>query len=393
MRVLFVTSYYWPATEWGGPARSVPMLIESLKHAGVDVSVITTTARGLPTLPRIEPGARTVRGVDVLYARSYGPSRLRLSPALLYSALRRARSFDLVHVQALWPLATLIGASTARLAGIPYAISLRGSLDPWALEQKAAKKHLYMRLAGDRLVRNAGVLHYTSELERSGVPERYRELRSVVIPNPVELDAFLAVPPPLANTRLQIAIVGRIHKKKGFDLLLPALAELYREAVDFGLTIIGPDEGGYTNEVRSLADRLGLLPLIRFAGHLPDRRALAAELASSDVVVMPSYQENFGMAAAEAMAAGRPLVVSTAVSLAADVRTADAGLVVPLAVQPIVQALKTFAADPGLRRVMGERGRVWASRHYDPDAVARAMRQAYENALSHGSRLPTTPRR
>ena len=131
--------------------------------------------------------------------------------------------------------------------------------------------------------------------------------------------------------------------------------------------------------MRELARQQGLEGCVTLAGWV-DRAGVKEALADGDVVVMPSFEENFGMAAAEAMAAARPVVVGRGVNLAADILTAGAGLVVDRTAPSFADALLRLAREPADRVAMGLKGRAWARSHFSVAAVGRQMVAAYESA-------------
>jgi glycosyltransferase involved in cell wall biosynthesis len=119
---------------------------------------------------------------------------------------------------------------------------------------------------------------------------------------------------------------------------------------------------------------------VTFTGHVGAAER-ARLLANAALLVQPSYRENFGMAVAEAMAVGVPVVVSNRVNICDDIAAADAGLVVPREISPLARAIVTLLADPERRAQMGERGKRLVADRYAPAAVGPAMRRAYEEAL------------
>ncbi len=381
MRVLHVVDYFWPAIEWGGPVTSVRLLCTALSRAGAEVEVLTTTTRGARGLPEQPVGTARVDGLPVTYSRARGPRRFFFSPGLLQELAARARRMDLVHLHGLWTASTGAGSRLCRLLGVPYALSPRGSLDPWALAQKATKKRLYLAAIERSTLHHAALLHFTSEEEQRGTPPALLRAPSAVVPNPVEIERFLGVPRVAPRPgKLRLLLVGRIHRMKGFDVIVPALAALAARGIDARLRVAGPDEGGYRLEVERLARAHGVSERLEFLG-LVDRDGVRQELEVCDAAVLPSYRENFGNAAAEAMAAARPVVVSEQVNIAGQIAEASAGLVVPLSPEAWATALERVAADREEGQRMGERGRALVSARFAPEAVARDTLLAYEGVL------------
>jgi glycosyltransferase involved in cell wall biosynthesis len=262
--------------------------------------------------------------------------------------------------------------------GVPYVLSPRGSLDPWALRQKRLKKAAYMLLLERRTLLRAALLHFTAEDERKAAPPRYRGRPHAVVPNCVELESLLGLdraeglaPAP------EVLILGRIHLMKGFDVLIPALRTVVDSGSPVRLVVAGNDEGGYRAKVERLVSAYGLQERVSFLGEVAGEHKAAA-LRRAALLVAPSYRENFGMAVAEAMAAGLPVIVSDRVGIAPDIAGSGAGLVVPVESRALADAISRLLSQPALRAAMGQRGREVVRARYSGPAVARAMLGAYE---------------
>jgi len=382
MRLLHVTPSYWPATEIGGPVRADRLLVAALEKAGVDVEVLTTDARGAATLPRLVPGRRLVDGVPVTYCRSLGHGSVRVSRDLAIEVAKRVRHFDLVHVHGIWTFPVSVAAAACWRAGVPYVLTPQGCLQSWPLSRAWLKKQAHLALIGRRVLRRAAALHFTTEHERRTTAAFARELPSFVVPNAVEVAVPFepeAVPAHLGSPP-RVLILGRVHPIKGFDLLLPAMARVRRAVPGVRLQIVGPDEGGYLGEVQLLARQHGMLDAIEITGMVPpDETRAIFEQAS--LLVAPSRSESFCMAAAEAMAAGLPVVVSDQVGLHEAVREADAGIVVPCRTAELGDAITRLLLDERAREGMGRRGRALATKELRPEVVAEAMFRAYTRLL------------
>jgi glycosyltransferase involved in cell wall biosynthesis len=379
VRVLHVSGCYLPATEWGGVVTAVAGMVRAESAAGVDCEIFSTTQRSSNALPPIEPGTRTLDGIPVSWFRSLAVAgRGFVAPGLPGALRRRVREFDLVHIHMLWTFAGIVAARACRGQGVPYVISPHGALDPFALRQRALEKKLFLLAGERRSLERAALLHFTTEAEQASAPEWARSRPSVVVPNVVE-----AMPSPGdrlvrtgSNELLEILILGRIHPIKGFDVLVPAFHRVLAAVPDARLTIAGPDEGGYRARVEAMISAHGLSGAVRFTGLLaPEERAAAFSRAA--MLVAPSYQENFGMAIAEAMAAGLAVVVSDKVSLSGEIAVAGAGLVVPTESGRLAEAIVLLLRDPERRERMGDAGRRLVAGRYSASAVGARLRMAY----------------
>ncbi len=392
MRVLHVTPYMHPRA--GGPAVVVDRLCNRLSAAGLETCVLTTDAYadGAPV--------RTWGLDDRSYTLRVHPRR----PSML--APRRAGSralardlecivptCDVVHVHTLWTHATAAACRAARRYDVPLVVMPHGMLDPHSLARKALRKKVYGSLCEFPRIRSATAMAYTTAEERrlaesavSALPPGHLVPLGTDEPPGVERDeaarAFLAAHPKLADRRLVIHL-GRIHSKKGLDLLIPAFARVSERVPDAHLLLVGPDEGGYLKVVKRSVHALGIGQKVT---HIPMLRGVAKwqALAAASVFALPSYQENFGIAVAEAARMGLPLVISNRVNLWPDIRATGAGIVVDCRVDPVADALTTLLLDEDRRRRAGQAAQALARSRYTWDRCAESVLELYASVAKPG---------
>jgi glycosyltransferase involved in cell wall biosynthesis len=382
VNVLHVVPTYVPAWRHGGPILAVHGLCKALAARGHAVTVFTTDIHGDGRLdvPLAKPVA--VDGVEVWYF-PVRYRRLYLSPALGSAARHDARRFDLFHLHSvfLWP--TSAAARAAERATVPYAVSPRGMLVPSLMQARGRwRKRAWMLVAERRTLERAAALHATSELEAEEAARLGLSLPPVfVIPNgidPAPWDGDLAaLSPPvralLTDGRPFALFLGRLSWKKGLDRLIPALAH----APGMTLAVAGNDEEGLTAGLERLARDFGVAERVSLLGpvHGADKAAL---LHRALALVLPSHSENFGNVVLESWAAGRPVIVTPEVGLAAAVRESGGGMVVEGDPRRLGDALRDLLADPELATEMGRRGSQATAVQFGWDAAAAAMEQVYE---------------
>jgi glycosyltransferase involved in cell wall biosynthesis len=292
-----------------------------------------------------------------------------------------ARAADLVHVHSNWTFPVWWACECARRAGRPFMMSPHGCLDPVRLAHSAWKK----RLAGffdRRCLRQASVIHATSDAERGWI-ERYvgGRPRVELIPNGVDLpDAAPASAKAAGRTR-QVLSLGRLHPLKGLDLLIDAWRTVSQGIAPgdrWELVIAGPDEQGTRVDLESRARKLGLANVV-FSGPLYAADKWRA-FADSDLFVLPSRSENFGIAAAEALAAGLPLIATKSTPWSEI--DGSCGWWVDVGAEPIARALAAaMRLNDAERAAMGARGRVLVEAKYKWASVGRAMTSLYESLI------------
>ena len=223
-------------------------------------------------------------------------------------------SSDGVHIHGLWESSTLMAASAARRSGVPYVISAHGMLERWALQNKRVKKVIYAALFERRNVNGAACVHALTHAEADDYRRFGYDGPIAVIPNGVEAntsatpDEFLTRFPQAQGKRL-LLFLGRIHFKKGVDLLLQAWEQIADENPDALLVLAGPDSEGTLSRAMDTANTLDVRDRVLFTGMLDDTLKWSA-LAAASYFVLPSYSEGLSVAVLEAMSMGVPLILS-----------------------------------------------------------------------------------
>jgi glycosyltransferase involved in cell wall biosynthesis len=229
-----------------------------------------------------------------------------------------------------------------------------------------------------RNVEAASALHATSKVEAEDIKRlRLRHQRMIIVANGTEVPE-LGVCNDVAHDgrrRPTVLFLGRVNWKKGLDRLITAMAQL----PDADLIVAGDDEG-YRARLELLTARLGLGARVRFIGalHGPEKWMM---FKSAQVLVLPSYSENFGNVVLEAMAVGCPVVVTPEVGLASVVGESGAGLVSPGDPQALARALSSIFTNPDTARAMGEVGRKLVAERFTWEVVAVQMEHAYQQIM------------
>jgi glycosyltransferase involved in cell wall biosynthesis len=382
VRVLHVTPYFAPAFVYGGPPRSILGLCRALQHAGTTVEVMTTTANGAANeLTPATHDPRTVDGVPTRYFPLAEPRWLWNAAGIRAALRQHLWSYDVVHIHGLWHLPGWHAARLARARGVPYVISPRGMLEPEALAIRRGRKSVAFRLVEQRNLSAAAFLHATSPkeadtLKRRGFgPPVVYAANGVDPADPTGADggATLRFFGIRSDDRF-VMFLGRVHPIKRLDLLAAAMRHMRTRGVR--AVIAGPDERGH---------RAVLAPLFHEAGvdtvwtGAVDERQKGALLAAASALVLCSDSESFGLAAAEAMAAATPVVVTRTCPWE-ELEREGAGLWVAHEPSAIAAALDHILEHPAAAKMMGERGRALVARRYTWDASARAIADGYARA-------------
>jgi len=364
MRILNVTETYAPFLEFGGPPVKVRALAQGLAGRGNQVTVLTADW-GLEERMSAEEASsgaerspfgwrRIENGVTAIYLPTWLRYRsVSWNPAVKRFCRARLQNFDLAHIYGLYDFLGPAVADACLRRKIPYVLEPIGMFVP--IVRSLQLKRIYHAVFGRRLFEEASAVIATSEQEveelaKGGVAREKIALRRNGVETPgswPERGTFRKGLGIAADAKI-ILFLGRLSEKKSPDMLLKAFASLLTEGDPNTLRLIfaGPDEGGMKARLTEMVGQLGVGSQVQFAGPIFGDAKWAA-YRDADVFVLPSQNENFGNTAAEAMAAGTPVVVTERCGIApllADV----AGLVVPHDAGAVARAIRAVIGDPGL---------------------------------------------
>jgi glycosyltransferase involved in cell wall biosynthesis len=381
----------------GGPSFAVRGIARGLVNRGVAVDIITTDDHG-PDRVAV-PLEQPVIDVGVTYR--YFRRQVRfytISLPLSRWLAAHVEEYDVLHIHALFSFSTTAAAFWAARRGVPYVVRPLGVLNTWGMQnRRPLLKQLSFRLIERRILANAAAVHFTSERERREADLTAPSTRSVVIPNPVaspcldenpSAERFLTRHPDLAG-RSVILFLSRVDPIKGLDLLLDGFPRIQAAIPDAVLVVAGEGEDRFVARLRDQAQRLGVQRDVVWTGFL-DESTKRAAFAVADVFVLPSYSENFGIAAVEAMANGVPVIVSDRVGIHHEVARAKAGLVVPCKANEVSEAVVRILRDRETRSQFAQNG-VLLARRFSPDVVSAELGELYQSVARKGEGVDTSP--
>jgi glycosyltransferase involved in cell wall biosynthesis len=378
MRILHVSPSYYPATIFGGPIFSTMGLCDSLALLeDIELRVLTTDTAGPKAADRIEPAGFPVifpTGYAVYYSRkTFGTA---LSIEMFRYLFAMARWADVVHLTGVYSPSTIPTLFICRLLGKPIVWSPRGALQRWSQCSRPLLKLLWEKLCNVLVVPGQCVLHVTSDAEATACEARIPKAATALIPNGIISPSFISERVWFPDGHLRVLYLGRLHPVKGIENLLGALAAA--DLADVQLTICGEGEPSYTACLIRRVHDLGLVDRVVFCGHV-ENEAKTSAFAQTDVCVVPSYTENFGMVVAEALAHGVPVIVSKGAPWL-EVETRGCGLWVENTNDSLAAALREIRKCDLAE--MGSRGRRWMERDFSWNRVAEEMHTLYRKLIA-----------
>lgn len=315
--------------ESGGPAQGVRNLTSFYSKLDVKPSVICLD----------DPNTK-LGNVDHIDIFALGKGKAAAYHSGLIPWLKKnATKYDAVIVHGLWQYHGYAVYKALRGTKTPYYVFPHGMLDPWFKHEyplKHLKKYVFWFLAQYPVLKNARAVLFTCEEEKllarqSFSPYHVREVvvnygtRLTEIADTAKPNDFYELYPELQGKRLFL-FLSRIHVKKGCDLLIQAFAKFAISNTELHLVIAGPDQRGWQADLEKIATDFSIADCITWTGMIKNEVKWGA-IKAAEVFILPSHQENFGIAVAEALAVGTPVLISNKVNIWREIKEMNAGLV------------------------------------------------------------------
>jgi glycosyltransferase involved in cell wall biosynthesis len=356
----------------GGPIEGIKQLSAPMLAQGHRVEVMS-----------LDPPGTAWNGDLPFHPIGRGRPVYGYAPGVVDWLVAHANDYDVTLVNGLWQYGGLAVWRAAQKTGRPYCVFTHGMLDPWFKRRyplKHIKKWLYWPWGEYRVLRDAAAVFFTCEQERRDARDSFwlyrchEEVIGYGIAAPPEaaeaqLAAFHARFPELAGKRL-LLFLGRITEKKGCIMLLRAFARTHG---DLHLVMAGPDDGAYAESLKRLARQPEFDGRVTWTGMIQGDEKWGA-FRAAEAFVLPSHQENFGISVVEALACGRPVLISDKVNIWREITADGAGLSdddTPDGTHRLMA--RWLALRPEERAAMSTRASACFEKHFQVDGVARHL--------------------
>ena len=379
MKIVHIVPSFYPAHIYGGPIESTYQLCRHLALNGCHVRVLTTDANGPNEVLNVEKD-REVKisdGVYVRYCKRAVPHTISLTfLSLLPSYISWA---DVVHLAAVYSFPTIPTLLGSKILNKPVIWSPQGSFKRWEGSTRVQMKALWNQIC-QFVAPSKLILHVTSEEEAKESSEIFTKLKTFVIPNGVTIPD--RVKHHKSDGVFRLLYLGRLHPIKGIENLLEACKIFYcKSELVWPLNIAGAGDPKYTDGLRIKVRDFGLSQTVKMVGEV--RGDVKQNLfENADVVVVPSYTENFGMVVAEALAHGVPVIASKGTPWK---RLEEIGCGVWVNNDPrsLAGAIEQMSNMP--LRDMGQSGREWMAKEFSWVIRAKEMLACYDAVVSSKS--------
>lgn len=367
------------ASSAGGPSVAVSRLTESLGAALGAVDFLTTDYLDLSAIELKGAGVRRY----LIEGKYFRPLKFRY-PAIggrEFLELMQKVAPDIIHDHGIWLRFNHLVASSARVLSIPRVLSTHGTLDTWSIKHKGWKKRVALQLYQRRDLESANCLQVNSIEEAINLRNFGLKQPIALIPNGIDLPKCLALPGE--NEIKNFLFLGRLHPIKNIDLIIRAFSLLTRQ--DWKLHIAGPDEGGYRSKLEALVHDLDLSNNIHFHGAVSGEQKEGLFL-ETDTLLLVSKTENFGIAAAEALSYGIPVIASKHTPWQCLIEH-KMGWHLEAKEKVLSDCLEGILEEDASRlQLMGQRARAYAEDHFAWPKLTHQYTKLYRWVLGQGDR-------
>jgi glycosyltransferase involved in cell wall biosynthesis len=386
MHILYVIDSFSPAI--GGPPEAVRQLIKATRATGAHVEAVCLDHPDAEFL--LDLGC-PVHALDQSFLGSYA-----FSPRLWRWLRANAGRFDGMIMNGVWTFPGLALRSAASSARRPYGIFVHGALDPWFNRRyplKHLKKLCYWPLQY-AVLRDAAAVFFTTRTERDLATTSFRpnHWKSVIAALGIvedeparqdparEIEAFYDALPELRERRF-LLFLARLHEKKGCDLLIEAFAQVAARVPEVQLVVAGPDQVGMQAKLKSRAEQLGIAGRVHWPGMIGGEVKWGA-LRTCEALVLPSHQENFGVTVAEALSAGRPVLLSFPVNIWPEIENDGVGLADDDTLEGTVRLLESWFSLPAAEQAaMAARAQPCFAARFSMERTAATINEVFGKHL------------
>ena len=395
MKTLHIISNY--STSYGGMAIACKEIAEGLAEKNISTTVVTSNLdhpKGHINKPANLPIFENK--VRLIYSSiSFRP--LVASLKMMRSLITEIKNADIIHIHGLYRFPQTFAGWYARKCNKPYIISPHGSLDPVIYNKKERKifKRLYEILFENKNLKMANRIHFTADEEMELTEYLNIDKKGEVIKNGIKTADYKNLPAKgffadeynVSKEDYKILFLGRITWKKGLDILIKSLPIIKKSINNFVLLIVGPDNEGYKAEIEKMIHEYDMNDHVKFIDLLEKTEVIKAYV-DSDIFVLPSYSENFGLTIVESMACGCPVVISRNVNIHRNISDGQYGYVIDCEPAQIANAVIDYFNLPQAdKNLLMDKISQHAHENYDWDKLINQFISLYQDTINNHSGL------
>jgi glycosyltransferase involved in cell wall biosynthesis len=348
MKILHIVPSYKPAFVYGGPIYSVSALCEAQTLNGDEVVVYTTNANGSRNLSEKFNTEHKINGVKVYYFNRITGDHTHISPSLWLKLFTNCKDFDFIHIHSWWSILVIGCAMILNLKRIKFIISPRGMFSPYSMmyNNNPLKSEIFMKYFIKPLLKKQ-IFHTTALSEQEEIKNLFSsKVKVFTLPNLLKFPKLPSIEyynDVISNDNkfLKLLFISRIDKKKGIEILLNSIPIIIESGLNIKLTIIGTGDKKYIESLYSLSKQLDIDKYISWKGNV-EWELKFNDILENDILILPSYNENFANIILETLYAGKPVILSKYVGLNDYVKENNFGWVIDTNPEDLSQAISQF---------------------------------------------------
>ena len=384
MTILQIVPSYKPAFVYGGPIYSISALCEAQAALGHTVSVFTTNANGASNLDLPLGIVQSVNNINVTYFPRITGDHTHISPKLWLRLWRDAHKYDVIHLHSWWSVLMIGCAWILKIKGVRFVFSPRGMFSNYSFNHNInpIKKGVFWGLLTKPALKKQ-VFHATAISEQKEIEQLFgKDVSVFTLPNLLQFPNLLVetIQTHHQKDTINLLFISRVDRKKGIELLLKAV-QLLKEQVPVSLTVIGGGDYDYVEELKQLATSLAISDLIIWKGAV-EWRAKFDDILNADLLVLPSYNENFANIILETLYAGRPVILTKYVGLHDYVSANNMGWVIDTNPEEIATAVKEYASNKTLWQDKSVKMHQQILKDFNQKALAEKYINQYKEKLN-----------
>ncbi|OGF99485.1 hypothetical protein A2Y99_01285 [Candidatus Gottesmanbacteria bacterium RBG_13_37_7] len=396
MKILNIVPYFYPAVSVGGTASVVHDISLELTKKGHLVTVYTSDLFGKNRRVNRPKNVKVDNnGIETYYFKNLSTNlayyqHIFLPPVFFNTLTKTINSFDIIHLHEIYTLMNAWTYLLARKYKVPYLISSHGTAEYLTEAGRVGRKKIFNQLIGKRLFKNAAGVIAVAESEKNHYLNLGADESKIsVIPNGVKLMNYSNLPEKIRarksfnidSTKTVLLYLGRIHRKKGLNVLVSAFAQLVRENNSLVLLVAGSlEDEDYYRKIMKQIQQFDLMENIIFTGEVTGKRKLSA-FSAADLFVLPSYGEGLPVSALEAAACGLPLVISKKCNLP-EVKKFNAGKIIAPEEESIYRNIKELIQNKKKLMILGRNAKEMVRKNYTIQQSAEKLEKLYRKIIN-----------
>lgn len=388
MNLSYFTTHLPPDVHFGGVVHSGKALFSQLEKQRVNIKCLAVSKNPENV---IEYNSES----QIYCAKSRFFHRWGLAPQYANMLKRHFKDTDLALINGIMNYPMTLAGRFCIKNRIPYIVTLRGGLLPYRYARKHLRKKLFFEIFVSDILENSKAIHATCSEEYDAVRNMGIKTPVTIISNGVDFPSSDITPIDLSDdiseilkSKRVVLFLSRLDPIKGLDILLNAWSNLKEYHRDFTLVIAGSDDCNYLKQLRKLSANNDIENSVHFAGTVRGRQKWAL-YKYSDIFVLPTYSENFGLVVGEAFASKTPVITTTETPWKS--MPGNIGMIIEPNVSQLQKALSgMMTKTPEKLGEMGIAGFEYVSENFSWDKISKKILTVCDNIVNQQS-IPLNP--